>query len=87
MIGGSTSILVTQKKTNHFLSATLKSDKKIRATASQMLLLVRTLPFLIGDKISENEDHWMCFMLLSKIFDVVLSPVITENLLFIKVIN
>ena len=61
------------------LSTTLKSDKKIRASASQMLLLVRTMPFLIGDKISENEDHWICFMLLRKIFDVVLSPVITEN--------
>ena len=49
------------------LSAVLRSDKKIRASASQMLLLVRTIPFLIGDKISENEDHWVCFMLLRKI--------------------
>ena len=61
------------------LSTILKSDKKIRASASQMLLLVRTIPFLIGDKISENEDHWVCFMLLRKILDVILSPIITEN--------
>jgi len=62
------------------LSAVLRSDKKIRVSASQMLLLVRTIPFLIGDKISENEDHWVCFMLLRKFFDLILSPVITENL-------
>ena len=32
------------------LSTILKSNKKIRASASQMLLLVRTISFLIGDK-------------------------------------
>lgn len=32
-------------KPNPILSATLKPDKTIRASASQMLLLVRTLPF------------------------------------------
>ena len=54
------------------LSASLKADKKIRASASQMLLLVRTIPFLIADKIPENGEHWTCFLVLKKILDLIL---------------
>ena len=45
-----------------------------------MLLLLRILPFLIGNEIEENEKHWSCFLLLRKIIDVVLCPVVSANL-------
>lgn len=61
------------------LSTTLKSDKALRSSASEMIVLVHILPFLIGDKILENEDHWACFLQLRKIIDIVLSPIVTEN--------
>ena len=46
-------------------SNTLHDTKKtLQSSASQMLLLVRILPFLIEDKIDEEEEHWYCFLLL-----------------------
>ena len=60
-----------QDKPLPILSTTLKPDKTLRSSASQMLLLLRILPFLIADKIPEDEDHWHCFILLRKIFDLV----------------
>ena len=63
------------------LCSTLHSpDRSLRSTASQMLLLVRILPFLIADTIPEGEEHWLCFLLLRKIIDIVLCPVVSENL-------
>lgn len=56
------------------------NEKKLRSSASQMLTLVRILPFLIAIKISEGEEHWLCFLALRKIIDIVLCPVLTENL-------
>ena len=44
------------------------------------MLLVRILPFLIGDKVEENDHHWECFLLLRKIIDIVLAPVASEEL-------
>lgn len=41
-----------------------------------MMVLIRTLPFLIG---SEEDDHWHCFLLLRKIVDIVLCPIANEN--------
>ena len=60
--------------------STLKSDKKLRSSASQMLQLVRTLPFLIADKIPEGDEHWICFILLRKLVDLILTPIATENI-------
>ena len=68
-----------QDKPLPILSTTLKPDKILRSSASQMLLLLRILPFLIADKIPEDEDHWHCFILLRKIFDLMLAPIVTEN--------
>ena len=64
-IGCLTLTLDIQNEIN--LSTTLKPDKTLRSSASQMLLLLRILPFLIADKIPEDEDHWHCFILLRKI--------------------
>ena len=55
-------------------------DKSIRSSAAQMLTLVQVLPFLIGDKISEQDDHWLCYLLLRMIIDIVLCPFANENL-------
>ena len=61
------------------LSRNLQPDNSLRSSASQMLTLVRILPFLIGDKIPEESEHWFCFILLKKIVDIVLCPVVSEN--------
>lgn len=56
------------------------SKKKIRASSSQMLVLIKVLPFLVAGQIPEGEDHWLCFILLRKILDIVLCPVVSNNL-------
>ena len=50
----------------------LQGGKSLRISASLSLLLIRILPFVIGDIVPQN---WRCFMLLSKIVDLVISPV------------
>ena len=62
------------------LSQTLNSSgKSLRLSASEMLLLTYVFPFIIGDKVPNNDDHWNCFLYLRKILDIVLSPVVSEN--------
>lgn len=53
-------------------------EKSIRASASQMSVLIQVLPFLIGDKIPEDNDNWLCFLLLRRIIEIIFSPVLTE---------
>ena len=62
------------------LSHTLQSGNSLRSSASQTLTLVLVLHFLIGDKVPEESEHWICFLLLRKIVDIVLCPVVSENL-------
>lgn len=60
-------------------SSHFKTDRPLRSSSSQMLLLLHILPFLIGDKIPEGNDYWKCFLLLRKIVDIVLCPCASEN--------
>ena len=57
-----------------------QSDKPIRSSASQMLLLLHILPFLIGSEIPESDSNWKCFLLLRKIIDIVFCPVVTHSM-------
>ena len=68
-----------------------KSDKPVpiltrhlansfRQSASQMLLLLCVLPFRIGHMIPVEDEHWICFLLLRKILDIVLSPVASSSI-------
>ena len=61
------------------LQQALNPENSLRSSASQMSLLVRILPFLIGDKLLEDNPHWKCFLLLRKIIDIALCPLLTSN--------
>ena len=43
------------------LSRILFGDGSLRSTASQMLLLCRILPFIIGSKVPQDDTHWIFF--------------------------
>jgi hypothetical protein len=58
-----------------------QSDKSIRSSASQMLLLLHILPFLIGSKVPEPDCNWKCFLLLRKIVEIVFCPVVTHSMI------
>ena len=57
-----------------------QSDKPVRSSASQMLLLLHILPFLIGSKVCESDCNWKCFLLLRKVIEIVFCPVATNNM-------
>ena len=61
------------------LSRVLNSDQSIRASSSEMLLLVRKLPFILGHRIPKENEYWHCFLLLKKIIDIVLCPLMSEG--------
>ncbi len=56
-----------------------KSDRKIRQSASQMITLAVELPFLIGDKVPENDERWKAFLLLLRICQIIISPSISPD--------
>lgn len=58
----------------------LANGKPLRISASQSLLLLRILPFLIGDVVPTDDKNWKCLMLLAKIVDIVLCPWASANL-------
>lgn len=55
--------------------------------ASQMWLLSRLLPVMIGHKIPESDSHWLNYLLLLRITDYLFSPVICyEDCSYLKVL-
>ena len=56
-----------------------QSTMKIRQSASQMMALSRFFPLLIGDKIPEDDKNWKSFLLLLKICNVALAPIVTYD--------
>uniref|UniRef100_A0A1X7VGD3 DUF4218 domain-containing protein n=1 Tax=Amphimedon queenslandica TaxID=400682 RepID=A0A1X7VGD3_AMPQE len=44
-----------------------------------MLLIARIFPFIIGDKVSEDDMHYKCFLMLLKILNIVMSPYIIHE--------
>ncbi len=49
-------------------------DRKIRQSASQMMSLLFELPFIIGDKVPEDDAHWKGFLILLRICQIAISP-------------
>ncbi len=54
----------------------LSPDAKIRQSASQMMLLGRILPFVVGDRVPPGDPNYECFLLLLQIVDLTLAPAI-----------
>ena len=48
-------------------------------TASKMWLLGRLLSAMIGDKIPDDDRHWINLLLLLKITDYVFAPAISKE--------
>lgn len=57
-----------------------QNDKPIKSSASQMLLLFRTLPFLIDSVVPDSDCNCKCFLLLRKIIDIMFCPVVTTGM-------
>ncbi len=58
-----------------------KPETNIRQSASQMLLLLMIIPFLVVDLIPQENHNWTCFLLLIKICQICLSWQIDLNII------
>ena len=56
------------------------SDKHLRLNASQLCLLSRVFPLLIGDCVPANLPQWQCYLVLLKIVDIALCPIASESM-------
>lgn len=48
-------------------------------TASQMMTFIRFLPFMIGQYIPQDDEHWECFLLLWDICNATCAFEVTET--------
>lgn len=59
--------------------AFIDSEGKLRQTASQMWLLARIFPLLVGDLIPRNNPNWDCLLKLLKICEICTAPVLSAD--------
>ena len=59
--------------------AVFENSWTIRQSASQMWLLIRIFPFLLGDLIPRDNAHWECFLMLMKICDIATAPSVSTD--------
>ena len=52
---------------------------KLRQSAAQMWLLMRILPFLVGDLIPRNDMHWECYLKLVKICNIATASSVSRD--------
>ena len=52
---------------------------KLRQSASQMWLLARVFPLLVGDLVPRDDKNWLCFLKLLKISEICVAPVLSEG--------
>lgn len=58
-------------------------EHKIQQSASQVRCLIRVLPFIIADKINENDMYLRFLLNMGKILQIVFAPKITRSIIFI----
>lgn len=59
--------------------APIEDISRLRQSASQMWLLARILPLLVGDLIPRNDNNWLCFLKLLKISEICTANVLSED--------
>ena len=52
---------------------------KVFISASQFWCLLRKLPFLVGDRIPEDDPHYQLLLLLIEVVDYIMAPLITKQ--------
>ena len=56
-----------------------EDNMKMKYSASEMMTMANVLPFLVGDKLAESDQHYQCFLLLIRILQICLAPVVTDT--------
>ena len=64
-----------------------RNNSKFRQSASQMIALCFSLPLLVGDRIPEDDENWLSFLLLLRICEIALSPICTsDTIVYLKLL-
>ena len=63
------------------ISLRVLNDGNISGKAVEKWTLLRMLPFLVGEYVSEDDTYWEIFLLLREIADIILAPAIQVSLL------
>ncbi|XP_068691920.1 uncharacterized protein [Montipora foliosa] len=76
------------KPESNLSQATLHSpEAALKQSATQTWCLARHLPFLVGSMVPEGHHHWMLFLDLMHIVDILFSPVTSKGLaMYLKVL-
>ena len=62
-----------------------QNGNSIGLNAIQTFCLIRNVPLIFGDVVSEGDDHWRLLLLLLQIINIIFSPVITYGMtIFLK---
>lgn len=74
---------VKNKPSANFTLASLRNlqDYKLKQTAVQTWCLMRVLPFIVSDKIPENDKHLSLILLLSRITEIIFARKLTVTIL------
>ena len=56
-----------------------KNNFSLRQSAAQMISLIRNLPTIIGEKIPLSDENWHSILVLLKICQIALAPVVTHD--------
>ena len=51
----------------------------VNFSASQMWLLGRIMPLIVGEHIPEDDEHWLLFLKLMDIVDILFAPSTSED--------
>lgn len=57
-----------------------QTGNSIGLNAIQTLCLIRNMPLIFGDVVSEGNAHWRLLLLLLQIINIIFSPVITDGM-------
>ena len=56
-----------------------KDGKHLHQGSAQTWLLARILLYLVAHDIPDEDDHWKCYLMLLKIIDIALGPIISRD--------
>lgn len=71
--------LLSKNKPTIIIYNTIKNQFHLKMSASEILLLIRYFPLIVGHLIPRNDTHWQLFLYLRQICDIVSSPRLVES--------
>ena len=69
----------TTNKPNDIPARVFAENLKLRYSASEMLLIVHIFPFIVGDKVPNDDPNYLCYLKLIEVLQIALSTSLSER--------